>query len=82
MDGYILKKGRKTLNIPKFEKGDTLIMKKKHPCGSVAFEVLRTGSDIRIKCKGCGHDMTLPRLKLEKNIKKVENTSTGGQNDA
>ena len=57
-------------------------MKKKHPCGSVAFEVLRTGSDIRIKCKGCGHDMTLPRLKLEKNIKKVENTSTGGQNDA
>lgn len=69
------------MNIPKFEKGDTLIMKKKHPCGSVAFEVLRTGSDIRIKCKGCGHDMTLPRLKLEKNIKKVENNFTGGQND-
>lgn len=60
------------LNIPRFDKGDTLIMKKKHPCGSVEFEVLRTGSDVRIKCKGCGHDMTLPRLKLEKNIKKVE----------
>ena len=60
------------MNIPKFNKGDTLVMKKKHPCGSVLFEVLRVGSDIRIVCKGCGHDMTLPREKLEKNIKKVE----------
>ncbi|MBR5314676.1 MAG: DUF951 domain-containing protein [Clostridia bacterium] len=69
------------LNIPKFEKGDTLIMKKKHPCGSVSFEVLRTGSDIRIKCTGCGHDLTIPRVKLEKNIKKVEHTSSekGGE---
>ncbi len=66
------------MNIPKFDKGDTLIMKKKHPCGSVEFTVMRTGSDVRIKCKGCGHDMTLPRLKLEKNIKKVEHISMGG----
>jgi len=69
------------LIIPKFEKGDTLIMKKKHPCGSVAFEVLRTGSDIKVKCKGCGHDMTIPRLKLEKNIKKVEALTSGGNSD-
>ena len=75
------------MNIPKFQKGDTLIMKKKHPCGASAFEVLRTGSDIRIKCKGCGHDLTLPRLKLEKNIKKVEpftstqNIENGGNNN-
>ena len=67
--------------IPKFEKGDTLIMKKKHPCGSVAFEVLFTGSDIKVKCKGCGHDMTIPRLKLEKNIKKVETSTAGGNSD-
>lgn len=65
------------MNIPVFQKGDTLIMKKKHPCGSVAFEVLRVGSDIRIKCKGCGHDMTVPRVKLEKNIKKVESIQGG-----
>ncbi len=64
------------LNILKFNKGDTLVMKKKHPCGSYEFEVLRIGSDIRIKCKGCGHDMTLPRIKLEKNIKKVEQLIT------
>ncbi|MBE6642431.1 MAG: DUF951 domain-containing protein [Clostridia bacterium] len=52
-------------------------MKKKHPCGSVAFEVLRTGSDIRIRCLGCGHDLTVPRIKLEKNIKKVESPTEG-----
>jgi len=58
--------------IPKIEKGDTLVMKKKHPCGSFEFEVLRTGSDIRIRCRGCGHDLTVPRIKLEKNIKRIE----------
>ncbi len=67
------------MNIPKFDKGDTLLMKKTHPCGSMQFEVLRVGSDIRIKCKGCGHDMTLPREKLEKNIKKVVSSSEGGE---
>ena len=72
-------KGLKPLKIVKFDKGDTLIMKKKHPCGSFEFEVLRVGSDIRIKCKTCGHDMTVPRIKLEKNIKKVESMLEKGE---
>jgi len=42
-------------------------------------KVLRVGSDIRIICTGCGHDMTLPRIKLEKNIKQViEDSSENG----
>ena len=67
--------------IPRFEKGDVLIMKKKHPCGSFEFDVLRTGSDIRIKCRGCGHDMTVPRIKLEKNIKKIERNLSSSSTD-
>ena len=55
----------------KFEKGDTLIMKKKHPCSSDKFTVLRTGTDVRILCQGCGRDVTVDRISLEKNIKKV-----------
>lgn len=62
----------KKMKIIKFEVGNTLIMKKKHPCGSDRMQVLRTGSDIRIKCEGCGRDMTVAREKLEKNIKEVE----------
>lgn len=57
--------------IVKFDVGDRLLMKKKHPCGAMEFTVLRTGSDIRIRCNGCGHDVTVPREKLEKSIKKV-----------
>lgn len=50
---------------------DVLEMKKPHPCGSRHFKVLRTGSDIKIVCSGCGHTLTLERIKLEKMIKKV-----------
>jgi hypothetical protein len=34
--------------------GDTLVMKKNHPCGSNRWEVLRIGADFRIQCLGCG----------------------------
>lgn len=59
------------MNIIKLEVGNVLEMKKVHPCGGALFEVLRTGSDIRVRCKTCGRDMILPRIKLEKNIKRV-----------
>jgi hypothetical protein len=59
------------LKIIKLAVGDLLRMKKPHPCGADTFEVLRVGSDIRIKCTGCGRDLTVPRLKIEKNIKTV-----------
>jgi hypothetical protein len=55
----------------KFDVGDILEMKKPHPCGEHKFRVMRTGSDVRIVCMNCGRDVTLPRLKLEKNIKNV-----------
>lgn len=51
--------------------GDRLIMKKPHPCGSKEFEVLRIGADFKIKCLGCEHIVTVPRSKVEKNIKSV-----------
>jgi len=57
--------------IPKINVGDRLELKKKHPCGTSVFTVLRVGSDIRIVCSGCGRDMVLPREKLEKAIKKI-----------
>lgn len=59
------------MNIPKISVGDTLELKKNHPCGSKLFSVARIGTDIRIICKGCGRDMTQPREKLEKTIKKI-----------
>ena len=57
--------------IAKFNVGNKLQMKKKHPCGSDVFKVLRIGSDIRICCEGCGRDLTMPRETLEKSVKKI-----------
>ena len=51
--------------------GDRVQMKKPHPCGSKEFEILRVGMDFKIKCIGCGHEVMLPRIKCEKNIKEV-----------
>lgn len=53
---------------------DILQMKKKHPCGSADFTVLRVGMDFKLRCNGCGHEVMLPRSKAEKNIKKVLQT--------
>lgn len=51
--------------------GDTLKMKKKHPCGATSFTVLRVGSDIKIRCDGCMREVVVQRIKLECSIKKV-----------
>ena len=59
------------MKIIRFEVGDTLVLKKKHPCSADTFKVMRVGSDIRIVCTGCGRDMTLERVKFEKSIKKM-----------
>lgn len=49
--------------------GDVIRMKKKHPCGSDEWEVLRVGADFRLKCVGCGHQIMTPRKNVEKNIR-------------
>lgn len=51
--------------------GDRLVMKKNHPCGCNTFLVLRSGMDFRIRCENCGHEVMVPRVKAEKNIRKI-----------
>ena len=50
---------------------DILVMKKNHPCGSKEWLVLRTGMDFRLRCRGCGHEVMVPRSKAEKNIRQI-----------
>ena len=51
--------------------GDRVEMKKQHPCGGKEFTILRVGMDFKIKCDKCGHEVMVPRNKIEKNIKKI-----------
>ena len=58
-------------SIIRFDVKDKLCLKKKHPCGTDIFTVMRGGTDVRIICDGCGRDLTLGRESLEKMIKRV-----------
>ncbi|MBE6545959.1 MAG: DUF951 domain-containing protein [Ruminococcaceae bacterium] len=71
------------MNIIKFQIGDIVELKKPHPCGTKRFKVMRVGSEMRIICEGCGRDMVMDRLKLEKATKKLfpATEATGGQNE-
>lgn len=51
--------------------GDIVKLKKQHPCGSYLWEVLRIGIDFRLKCKGCDHQIMIPRKQIEKSIKQI-----------
>ena len=49
--------------------GDIIKLKKKHPCGSFEWEIVRVGADFRLKCLGCGHQIMIDRKTVEKNTK-------------
>ena len=49
--------------------GKIVQLKKKHPCGSQEWEILRVGADFRLKCMGCGHQIMVPRKMVEKNTR-------------
>lgn len=51
--------------------GDTLIMKKNHPCGNNEFFVIRSGMDFKLRCTGCSREFMVPRNKIENKIKQV-----------
>ncbi len=59
------------MQIIRMKVGDVLELKKPHPCGERRFRVMRVGSEVRIVCLGCGRDMVLERIKLEKAIRKL-----------
>lgn len=50
---------------------DILELKKEHPCGGKQWLVLRVGMDFRLRCTTCGHEVMVPRRKIEKRIKKI-----------
>lgn len=51
--------------------GDILTLKKKHPCGSDRWEVLRIGADFKLRCLGCGREIMDTRQKIEKQVKNI-----------
>lgn len=53
------------------ELNDLVEMKKKHPCGSSTWTVIRVGADIKMKCEGCKRIVMLDRQEFLKGRKKT-----------
>ncbi len=59
-----------------YEVGDIVKLKKKHPCGSFEWEILRVGADFKIQCLGCGHQVMVERKLVEKRTKELRKKAT------
>lgn len=49
--------------------GDVVRLRKRHPCGSYEWQVVRLGADIGIKCRGCNRRILLERRDFERRVK-------------
>ena len=56
--------------------GDVVHLKKKHPCGSYEWQVVRLGADIGIKCLECQHRVLLERSVFERRVRTIISRST------
>ncbi|MDM8531834.1 DUF951 domain-containing protein [Anaerolineales bacterium HSG25] len=51
---------------------DTIVrLRKKHPCGSTDWRIVRVGADIGLLCLTCKRKLLVPRGKLLKQIKHI-----------
>ena len=54
-----------------YDVSDVVSLKKGHPCGENQWEILRTGADIKLQCKGCDRQVWLTRIEFDKRIRKI-----------
>lgn len=61
--------------------GDVIRTRKPHPCGGDIWTVIRTGADIKIRCRSCGRIVMLDRETFLKRRKAVlEQGAAGNEN--
>ncbi len=62
--------------------GDTVRLKKKHPCGSYRWQVVRLGADIGIRCLECQRRVLLERSVFERRVKAITSPGHGQPGEA
>ena len=55
-----------------FRMGDTVRLKKAHPCGDALWEVVRVGADIGLRCLRCQRRILLEREELSRRIASIQ----------
>ena len=46
--------------------GDVLRLRRKHPCGSFDWDVVRVGADVGLRCRECGRRVLMDRPTLRR----------------
>lgn len=59
--------------------GDTVRLRKPHPCGSHEWMVVRVGADIGLKCRQCERRVLLTRREFERRLERVLTQSSAGK---
>lgn len=57
--------------------GDTVQLRKPHPCGSDQWKVTRMGADIGLECIQCNRRVLLTRRKLARRLKNIVSKNSG-----
>ena len=55
-----------------YQVNDEITMKKPHPCGNAVWTVVKTGADIKLRCKGCNKYVNLTRDEVKKRAKSIQ----------
>ena len=55
----------------KLREGLIVRLKKPHPCGANEWEIMRLGMDVKLRCRGCGHIVRLPRAQMERRVRGI-----------
>lgn len=58
-----------TIPITPVSVGDTVRLKKPHPCGANEWQVTRLGADIGLRCLGCGRSVMLERYEFDRRFR-------------
>lgn len=59
--------------------GDIVRLRKKHPCGSYEWEVVRLGTDVGLVCQGCGRRIMLERGTFNKRYQRTISEQQKGE---
>jgi len=60
----------------KFRLGDSVYLKKRHPCGEFRWKVMRLGDEIGLECFGCGRMNSFSRIQLKSRVKGMDSVSS------
>jgi hypothetical protein len=55
---------------PPWQVGQTIILKKSHPCGGWCWTIYKLGMDVGLQCQQCGQRIKLAHRKFERVVER------------